>query len=83
MSPVGQEMYRVADAGDVTQKEGLLDARTVDVMLKAADRAKEPLREFLLKKVTTKDRSLFYNLALKLRKPADRSSVGESGTSSC
>lgn len=77
MSPVGQEMYRVADAGDVTQKEGLLDARTVDVMLKAADRAKEPLRQFLLKKVTTKDRSLFYNLALKLRKPADRSSVGE------
>jgi type III secretion protein R len=77
MSPVGQEMYRAADAGGVTQKEGLLDARSVDVMLEAANRAKEPLREFLLKKVTTKDRMLFYSLALKLRKPADRASVGE------
>ncbi len=77
MSPVGQEMYRAADAGDVTRKEGLLDARTVDVMITAANRAKEPLRDFLLKKVTVKDRTLFYSLALKLRKPIDRAGVGE------
>lgn len=77
MSPVGQEMYRAADAGDVTQKEGLLDARTVDVMLKAGERAREPLRDFLLKKVTAKDRALFYSLALKLRKPMDRVGIGD------
>lgn len=72
MAPVGQSMYRAADAGDVTQSGGLMDAKTVDVLIKAAMRAKEPLREFLLKKVTTKDRTLFYSLALKLRKPEDR-----------
>lgn len=77
MAPVGQEMYREADAGDVTQQGGLMDAKTVDVLIKAADRAKEPLRAFLLKKVTTKDRTLFYSLALKLRKPEDRGGITE------
>lgn len=75
MAPVGQEMYRVADAGEITQSEGLMHAKSVDALIKAADRAKEPLRDFLIKKVTTKDRALFYNLALKLRKPEDRVSV--------
>jgi type III secretion protein R len=75
MSPVGQAMYKAADAGDVTQSGGLMDAKTVDVLIKAASRAKEPLRDFLLKKVTTKDRSLFYSLALKLRKPEDREGI--------
>jgi type III secretion protein R len=72
MSPVGQEMFRVADAADVSQSEGLMSAKTVDALIKAAGKAKEPLRDFLLKKVTAKDRTLFYSLALKLRKPADR-----------
>jgi type III secretion protein R len=72
MSPVGQAMFRAADAGDVTQSEGLMSAKTVDALITAGGRAKEPLREFLLKKVTIKDRTLFYSLALKLRKPADR-----------
>jgi type III secretion protein R len=61
----------------VSQTGGLMDAKTVDVLISAAGKAKEPLREFLLKKVTTKDRSLFYNLALKLRKPADRVGITE------
>lgn len=77
MSPVGQEMFRVADAADVSQSEGLMSAKTVDALIKAAGKAKEPLRDFLLKKVTTKDRTLFYSLALKLRKPADRVGISE------
>jgi type III secretion protein R len=72
MSPVGQAMYKAADATGVQQEGGLLDAKTVDVLINAAGRAKEPLRDFLLKKVTTKDRSLFFSLALKLRKAEDR-----------
>jgi type III secretion protein R len=75
MAPVGQEMYRVADVEGVQQGEGLMSAKTVDVLVKAAGRAKEPLRAFLLKKVTTKDRALFYSLALKLRKPEDRAGI--------
>jgi len=77
MAPVGQAMFRAADAGGVTQEGGLMDAKSVDVLLTAASRAKEPLRDFLLKKVTTKDRTLFYSLALKLRKPEDRVGIAE------
>jgi type III secretion protein R len=77
MAPVGQAMFRAADAGDVTQEGGLMDAKSVDVLLTAASRAKEPLRDFLLKKVTNKDRTLFYSLALKLRKPEDRVGIAE------
>lgn len=77
MSPVGQAMFRAADADEVTQSEGLMSAKTVDALIKAGDRAKEPLREFLLKKVTSKDRTLFYSLALKLRKAEDRVGISE------
>lgn len=77
MAPVGQEMFRVANADGVTQAEGLLSAKSIDALVAAAGRAKEPLRGFMLKKVTSKDRSLFYNLALKLRKPEDRKGIGD------
>ena len=54
-----------------------MSAKTVDTLVQAANRAKEPMRDFLLKKVTLKDRTLFYSLALKLRKPEDRVGIGE------
>lgn len=77
MAPVGQEMYRAADAEGVTQGEGLMSAKTVDTLLTAGTRAREPLRAFLIKKVTTKDRALFYSLALKLRKAEDRAGISD------
>lgn len=77
MSPVGQAMFRAADATGVTQEGGLMSAKTVDTLVQAANRAKEPMRDFLLKKVTLKDRTLFYSLALKLRKPEDRVGISE------
>jgi type III secretion protein R len=72
---VGQEMYRVADADGFRSKEGMLDPKNIDQMFEAGKRAKEPLRAFLMKKVTTKDRSLFYSLALKMRKVEDRKGI--------
>lgn len=73
MSPVAQEMYRIADPGAFRgTTEGLVSAKTADQLWEAGQKAKEPLREFLLKKVSTKDRALFYSLALKLRKGEDR-----------
>jgi len=77
MSPVGQAMFRAADAAGVTQEGGLMNAKTVDTLIQAANRAKEPMRDFLLKKITLKDRTLFYSLALKLRKPEDRVGISE------
>lgn len=77
MAPVGQAMFKAADAGDITEQGDLLQAKNVDTLIKAANRGKEPLRDFLLKKVTLKDRTLFYSLALKLRKPEDRVGITE------
>ncbi|MFZ5469614.1 MAG: type III secretion system export apparatus subunit SctR [Myxococcota bacterium] len=75
MAPVGQEMARVADVAGFQSTEGVFSSRTVGELFEASKRAKEPLRDFLLKKVTTKDRSLFFNLALKMRKVEDREGV--------
>ncbi len=76
MAPVGTAMYRSAEV-DLLQKGGsMMSGETVEKMIKAGERAKEPLRNFLLKKVTLKDRSLFYNLAKKMRPPEDRDSIG-------
>jgi len=77
MAPVGQEMFKAADDGEVAEGRSVLDAKNVDTLLSAANRSKEPLRNFLNKKVTRKDRTLFYGLALKLRKPDDRKSITE------
>ena len=77
MAPVGIDMYRAAEI-DVTKKgASLFSSETVGQMLVAANRSKEPLRGFLSKKVTPKDRFLFYSLAKKMRKEEDRKDIGE------
>jgi type III secretion protein R len=78
MAPVGQEMYRAAEADQFKNSNGLLDAKNMEALLEASKRAKEPLRAFLLKKVSTKDRALFFNLALKMRKAEDRVGITDS-----
>jgi type III secretion protein R len=75
MAPVGQEMYRAAEIDVLSARGNLISSQTVGQLVQAAQRAKEPLREFLLKKVTTKDRVLFFSLAKKMRKPDDRKNI--------
>jgi type III secretion protein R len=77
MAPVGQEMYRAGGVDIWAKGPGVFSSETVGSLLTAADKSKEPLREWLMKKVTTKDRSLFFNLAKKMRKGADRDAVGD------
>ncbi len=78
MAPIGQNMYRAAAVDIWSKGPSLLSSETVGTLLEAANRSKEPLRDFLVKKVTVKDRALFYNLAKKMRKDeADRASIGE------
>lgn len=76
MAPVGQEMYRAAGMDIWAKGPGVFSSETVGTLLGAANKSKEPLREWLMKKVTTKDRSLFFNLAKKMRKGEDRDAVG-------
>jgi type III secretion protein R len=75
MAPVGQEMYRAAEVDILSKGNNLFSSQTVGQIIEASDRAKEPLRDFLMKKVSQKDRSLFYNLALKMRKAEDREGI--------
>jgi type III secretion protein R len=77
MSPVGQAMYKAAEIDIWEKGPGLLSSETVGQLLQAAGRAKEPLRDFLVKKVTNKDRALFYNLAKKMRSEEDRKDISD------
>ncbi|MBN8231381.1 type III secretion system export apparatus subunit SctR [Corallococcus macrosporus] len=76
MAPVGQEMYRAGGIDIWSRGTSVFSSETVGTMLGAADKSKEPLREFLMKKVTNKDRTLFYSLAKKMRKEEDRKDIG-------
>ncbi|ATB46804.1 flagellar biosynthesis protein FliP [Corallococcus macrosporus DSM 14697] len=75
MAPVGTQMYRAAGLDIWAKGPGVFSSETVGSMLGAANKSKEPLREWLMKKVTTKDRALFFNLAKKLRQGEDRDAV--------
>lgn len=68
MMPVGYDVYRSAGA-TINQgtNQPLLSQASVELLAKAAEQGREPVRAFLLKNVHAKDRALFYNLALKLR----------------
>lgn len=68
MIPVGYDIYRAAGA-TINQgtNQPLMSQASIQLLAKAVDEGKEPMRAFLLKHVHAQERSLFYNLALKLR----------------
>lgn len=76
MSPTLQEMYREANPASIENSEGLLSAKSAGQLVESVQRAREPLRAFLKKRVTAKDKALFYNLARKMRAPAEREGIG-------
>ncbi len=78
MMPVGTDIYdrvqtTIRGPDDSTP---LLSTASVDVLKNAIDAGKEPLREFLIRNGSPKDKSLFYNLQKQLRAKQD-ASVGE------
>jgi type III secretion protein R len=77
MAPVGQSMYRASEVDILAKGPSLLSSESVGNLLEAANKSKEPLRDFLNKKITAKDRALFYNLAKKMRAPEDRKDLTE------
>lgn len=79
MAPTGERMLAAA-APIVPGLEAAADAdlgsaRTVAAFAAAADRAKEPLLDFLLKHTGARDRATFHGLALRMRPPAERAGV--------
>jgi type III secretion protein R len=76
MAPVGQTMYKASEMDILAKGPSLMSSESVGNLLEAANKSKEPLRDFLIKKITNKDRSLFYNLAKKMRTTEeDRKSI--------
>lgn len=76
MSPVALSMYRAT--GNLADQSGeLFSEKSVPLLLDAASRAKEPLRTWLEKHATEKDRNLFYSLAKRMREGPDKESVTE------
>jgi type III secretion protein R len=77
MAPTGERMLAaVAPAVPALRADAdLTSVQTISALGDAADRAKEPLRDFLLKHTGARDRATFHALALKARPPADRAGV--------
>src|SRR4051794_13960475 len=78
MAPTGERMYRAAEPA-LAQGAGadLMSAAGFGAVAAAGDRAKEPLRDFLLKHTSPRDRGVFHQLAFRLRTPAERAEIGD------
>ncbi|HEY2899346.1 MAG TPA: type III secretion system export apparatus subunit SctR [Polyangia bacterium] len=78
MAPTGERIYRaVQPVLNVGAGADLLSGETIQALVTAGDRGKEPLRDFLLKHGDRRDRAMFYDLALKMRTPAERAGIAE------
>jgi type III secretion protein R len=77
MAPVGQSMYRASEMDILAKGPSLMSSESVGNLLEAANKSKEPLRDFLNNTITPKDRALFFNLAKKMRAPEDRKDLTE------
>lgn len=67
MIPVGQEVYeKTSDVIHQTETtEDVLSSASVNMLKKALDAGKEPVRKFLLKHIHDQERKLFYGLGKK------------------
>jgi type III secretion protein R len=76
MAPTGERMYRAIEPllGRAAGAD-LVSADSVEALAAAGERAKEPLREFLVKHGSPRDRGLFHGLALRMRTPAERAQI--------
>jgi type III secretion protein R len=78
MAPTGERMYlAVAPSLGMAAGADLTSAETIVALETAADKGKEPLRDFLLKHTGGGDRASFFALALKMRPAAERASVSD------
>jgi type III secretion protein R len=76
MAPTGERMFRAAepDLGRGANAE-LVSGQSLEAIALAADKAKEPLREFLLRHGSARDRGQFHALALRMRTADERSGI--------
>ncbi len=76
MAPVFIDVYRSAESViQQNSNEGFLSQATLALAQEAVKKGQEPFRAFIHKFAHEKERSLFYNLAKKMRKPEDRDAI--------
>ena len=78
MAPTGERMYRAVEPllGRAAGAE-LVSGASAEALIAAGDRAKEPLRDFLLRHAGARDRAVFHGLALRLRTPEERARISD------
>jgi type III secretion protein R len=76
MAPTGERMYRAVKPvlGAAAGAE-VVSGKTVEGLAVAAERAKEPMREFLVKHADRRDRATFHSLALRMRTAEERAGI--------
>ncbi|MEZ4287184.1 MAG: type III secretion system export apparatus subunit SctR [Polyangiales bacterium] len=74
MAPVGEQVA-LAAGPSVAQVSSSLKAGNVDTLFDVFERAKEPLRSFLDKNAGIREKSLFFDLARRVRSPSSRGDV--------
>jgi type III secretion protein R len=73
MAPTGERMYKAVEPLlERSAGASVMSPQSLAIMETAAQRVKEPLREFLLKHSSSRDRALFHGLSLRMRAPAER-----------
>ncbi len=78
MGPTGERMFHALQPALQHSAEAeLLSVETIGELKLALDKAKEPLRDFLLKHASGKDRALFHALALRMRTPEERVNIAD------
>jgi type III secretion protein R len=78
MAPTGTRMLQaVQPVLGQSMGASLVSPQSAHAMLAAIDKAKEPLREFLLKHASIKDRATFLNQAVRMRNAEEKASVTE------
>jgi len=76
MAPTAERVYRAVEPVlSLGAGADLVSGDSVAALAAAGERAKEPLRDFLLKHADGRDRELFYRLALRARTPAERAGI--------
>ena len=78
MAPTGGKVLEaVRPALSSGAGQGLFSSAGADALFDAASRAREPIREFLLRHSSARDRQLFVDLGRRMRPAAERGAVGE------
>ncbi len=79
MAPTGERMYRAIEPllGRAAGAE-VLSSATLGALESATARAREPLRAFLLKHASPRDRVVFHGLALRMRTAVERAGISDS-----